>query len=49
MFIDGVEVIDTFSFAAGYVFCIVSDVILSLVSFLLQKSFEIRERRKFKC
>ena len=46
MFINGIEVIDSFSFGVGFMFCMIADLIFSLSNFLLEKSLELRKFRK---
>ena len=47
MLIDGIEVIDSFSFGLGIIFFMVCEVIFAFINFLIQKAFEIREYRRF--
>lgn len=46
MFIDGLEFIEPYSFGVGYLFCMIADLVFCFTNFLLQKSFEIRNRHK---
>ena len=47
MFINGIEVIDSTSFIVGFIFCMISDVVLSLCNFFLEKALLARKRRMF--
>lgn len=47
MFINGIEVIDSFSFGAGFMFCIVSDILFSIANYFFQKFLLARQKRKF--
>lgn len=44
MLFNGIEIIDSFSFGCGFMFCMVFDGLFSFLNYLLQKSFEIRKK-----